>query len=538
MDYRNTRLIRRSLYSFLIFLLLLCQTAFAADFSKLMILHSNDTHGYDQSDDKHIGMPIFSQIKKEMQDKGYDVIMLDAGDFIQGNDLAKFDKGKSVVKYMNAVGYDAVTLGNHEFDYGQEVLAQRMKEAKFPFISCNVINQDTGETLVKPVQIIEKPYGKIGIIGLTTPASKTSARPTYVSNLKFLDGEALYACTQMYVNELQKAKCDLIIAIGHMGSEDGCAGSRSEDILAHVNGINIFIDAHDHKVKNDEINGALRVETGCHTQNLGCITYVNGKWQENLITLGQYTKPDKNVEKLVNNTAYAIDLKLGKSVGETTIALDGARMPGLRNQEAAIGDFCADALLWSANQKLEAGKKADACIVNGGAVRTGINAGNIKVKDLQAVFPFENELGAITIKGEKLLEIIEACTQNTPDEMGGFPQVSGIEFSLNLTVPYQKGPQYPDSLFYAPGAPGNRVTIKAVGGKPFDLNGEYKIIVNEFIIEGGDSFGGLTTEASIIGCEMLGFSDNEGLQQFITDRLHGKIPAEYASIKGRIKIIK
>ena len=530
------KMIKRTLYSFLVAFILLCQTVLAADFSKVMILHTNDTHGYDRTDDEHMGMSVISQIKKDMQDKGYDVIMLDAGDFLQGNDLAKFDKGKAIVKYMNAVGYDAVTLGNHEFDYGQEVLAQRMKEAKFPFVSCNVINEDTEQALTKPYIIIEKPYGKIGIIGMTTPASKTSARPSYVANLKFLDGQMLYSCVQMYVNQLQKEKCDLIIAIGHMGSEDGCMGSRSEDILEHVNGINIFIDGHDHLVKNDVIGNVLRVETGCHTKNLGCITYENGYWQENIIPYGKYTKQDGKVEKMIKNTSYAIDLQLGTSIGDAVTALDGTRMPGLRNQETALGDFCADALLWSANQRLDNDKKADACIVNGGSVRTGIAAGKIKVKDIQAVFPFDNELGVITVKGSKLLEVIEACTQNTPAEMGGFPQVAGMEYTINTAVPYEKGPQYNGSLFYKPAKSGSRVSITTVGGKAFSLDNEYRILVNEFIIEGGDSYGGLVEDGAIISKELVGITDNEGLQQYIVERLHGKITQENNKVAGRVKI--
>ncbi|WP_297966511.1 metallophosphoesterase, partial [uncultured Anaerovibrio sp.] len=140
---------KKSFYSFLAVFLLLCQTVFAADFSKVMILHTNDSHGYDQSDDKHIGMPVIAQIKRDMEAQGYEVIMLDAGDIIQGSSLAKFDKGKSIIKYMNAIGYDAATLGNHEFEYGLEVLQQRMKEAKFPFISSNIIDNTTGDNFVK-----------------------------------------------------------------------------------------------------------------------------------------------------------------------------------------------------------------------------------------------------------------------------------------------------------------------------------------------------------------------------------------------------
>ncbi|WP_027406114.1 bifunctional UDP-sugar hydrolase/5'-nucleotidase [Anaerovibrio sp. RM50] len=537
MHQRRDTILKRSLYSFLVVFLLLCQTVFAADFSKVMILHTNDSHGYDIGDDKHIGMPIISQIKKDMESKGYQVIMLDAGDIIQGSALAKYDKGKSCIKFMNAIGYDAATLGNHEFDYGIDVLKDRMTEAKFPFVSSNIVYSDTGKTFVEPYVILYKPYGKIGIIGMTTPETKTSAMPKYVSDLNFLEGKVLMASTQMYVSKLIAEKCDLIIALGHMGSSDSCIGNRSEDIIDNVGGIDIFIDGHDHKVKNNVIGHALQVETGSFTEHLGCIVYEDGKWTEKMISLGEYTKADRNVEKLVNNASYNVEQNLSAPVGEAVNDMSGEFMPGLRNQEMAMGDFCSDAILWQSNQILGQDKKADGCIVNGGAIRTGFNAGKIKVKDVQSVFPFDNEMWVLTLKGSKLLEIIESSTQRTPDEMGGFPQVAGIEYTLNLTVPYENGPQYPNSLFYAPAAPGSRVTIKSVGGKAFDPDAEYRIVVFSFIKAGGDSYGGLTTENAIVDAESLGVLDNECLQNYIADRLHGKIGPEYSKVQGRIKII-
>ena len=537
MNQKGYNFFKRSLYSFLVVFLLLCQTVFAADFSKVMILHTNDTHGFVKGDDKHIGMPIIAQIKKDMESKGYQVIMLDAGDIIQGNALAKYDKGKSCINFMNAIGYDAATIGNHEFDYGLGVLEERMKEAKFPFISSNIIDNSTENTFVKPYIVLEKEYGKIGIIGLTTPETKTSALPENVATLNFLEGKVLMASTQMYVSKMIAEKCDLIIALGHLGSKDSCMGSRSEDVIANVNGIDIFIDGHDHLVKNNIVGHALQVETGSFTEHLGCIVYEDGKWTEKMISLGEYTKADRNVEKLVNNASYNVDLHLSTTVGDAVNDMSGEFMPGLRNQEMAMGDFCSDAILWQSNQILGQDKKADGCIVNGGAIRTGFNAGKIKVKDIQSVFPFDNDMWVLTIKGSKLLEIIEASTQCTPDEMGGFPQVSGIEYTLNLTVPYQKGPQYPRSMYYAPAAPGSRVTINSVGGKAFDPDAEYRIVVNNFIKAGGDSYTGLTAKDAIISAENLGLWDSECLQKYITDRLHGKITPEYSKVQGRIKII-
>lgn len=533
---RSYRMVKHVLYLVLALLLLLGQTVWAADFSKLMILHTNDSHGYDQEAENHIGMPVIAQVKKDMEAKGYQVLLLDAGDAIQGNDLANFDQGKSIIQYMNGAGYDAATLGNHEFDYGQALLKTRMREAKFPFVSCNVLLEKTGESFTQPTIILDKPCGRIGIIGLTTPTTQTSTLPSYVAGLKFLGNDALYAVVQGHVDRLQAAGCDLIIALGHMGSDKDTIGSRSEDVISHVKGIDIFIDGHDHQVKNDYVGKTLRAETGCYTANLGCIVWHNGQWQEKMIPYGTYTQPDAQVEQLVQATIQAIDEAYGRTVAVARVSLDGARWPGLRTQEMNAGDFCADAIFWQAAQVKGLGYKVDAAILNGGAVRAGLPAGQVSIKQLNAMMPFGNKVVIVQLRGSKLLELLEASTQFTPKEMGGFPQVAGIEYSLDTTVPYVRAAQYSRSTYYSPAAPGARVTIKSVGGKPFKANAVYAVAMTEFILTGGDSYGGLKDKGAIISALHTGIPDNGALLNYVTKGLGGVIGEEYEAPQGRIEI--
>ena len=194
-------------------------TAFAADFSQLVILHTNDTHGYDQRADGVNGMATVAALKEDYEAKGYKVLLVDAGDAIQDNNLVNFSKGKTAIDFMNAVGYDAMTLGNHEFDYGSDVALARIKQAKFPIVSANIIVDATGKPFTgKTHAIIRKGDLKIGVFGLTTPSTITTSNPKSTRGLTFLSKEEMYKAAQKEVDALKAAHCDLIVAIGHLAA--------------------------------------------------------------------------------------------------------------------------------------------------------------------------------------------------------------------------------------------------------------------------------------------------------------------------------
>lgn len=528
--------IRSSLLSIMVLLILLCQTAFAADFSNLRILHTNDSHGFDIYGDGHNGMAVIGELKKNLERQGYDVLLLSAGDFTQDNNLVNFSKGKAAIDIFNATGYDAATLGNHEFDYGQDILARNIKLAKFPIISSNIVVEATGKTLLPPNTIIKKGDVKIGVFGLATPSTIVSSNPKDTDGLKFLEKEDLYNVCRQQISELKAAGCDLIIVLGHLGSEPGYMGNRSDDVLANVDGIDIFIDGHDHQVKNTYINGTLLTETGYYTQNIGNILYKDGKWVEELIPFGQYTEQDAKIKKIIDKAEAAVEKSLSQVIGESKVTLDGARDPGVRNMEMNSGDFVADAFLWQARQANVLDGDVDIAIVNGGGIRNSISTGKVLRRDIMEVLPYNNQLFIVKITGEKLLEIMEAATCVAPKAIGAFPQVAGMKYTVDTTVPFEKGQQYERSLYYAPAKPGSRVTIESVGGKPFDLKAEYTAVSVEFVLAGGDAYGGLAMPGAVMDKRGIGYMDEEAVENYIRECLGGVIGEEYVEPQGRITI--
>ena len=371
-------MLKRFLCSLLLVLSLLTGTALAADFSDLVILHTNDTHGYDQRADGINGMATVAAIRQDLLAQGKQVLLVDAGDAIQDNNLVNFSKGASAMQFMNAVGYDAMCLGNHEFDYGQDVTLQRVSEAHFPMLACNIVVKATNKLFVKPSTVVEKGKHKIGIVGITTPEAATSASPMAVAGLEFLQGEVLYTAVQCEVDKLKRQHCDLIVAVGHMGSENFNEGNRSDDVLKHVHGIDVFIDGHDHQVKNRYIGGTMLTETGSYTKNIGQVVWKDGKWQEDLLAFDANRPQNAQVQQLIDKVAADVDAKLSEPIGKVAFTLDGSRDPGVRTQEMDAGDFVADAFLWQANQAMVIdGVKVDAAILNGGGIRASIPSGTV-----------------------------------------------------------------------------------------------------------------------------------------------------------------
>lgn len=531
---------KKILCALFLVLTLFSGTALAADFSDLIILHTNDTHGYDQrSVEQGVnGMASVAALREELMAQGKQVLLLDGGDAIQDNNLVNLSQGASAIQFMNAVGYDAMCLGNHEFDYGQDIILARISEADFPMLACNIIVEATGELFVQPSVIIRKGEHKIGVVGITTPETCTSSSPLSVAGLNFLGGDKLYAVVRKEVDSLKAQGCDLIVAVGHMGSENFNEGNRSDDVLKNVRGIDVFVDGHDHKVKNEYINGALLAETGCYTHNIGCIVYKDGKWQEELIAFDENIDENAKVKSLVDEVAQEVDSKLSEPVGYTAFDLDGARDPGLRTMEMNSGDFVADAFLWQANQAMVIdGVKVDAAIVNGGSVRATIPAGTMTLGDVAKAIPYNNVLYVMTLKGKDLLEMLEAATCATPKAIGAFPQVAGLKYTLDTTVPYENGRQYPASTYFAPKKPGSRVTITEVGGEPFDPEKTYRVAAAEFVVRGGDSYGH-AVEPGAVESVSTGYVDKDAVRNYLVEALEGEVPDIYMEAQGRITIIE
>ena len=401
-----------------------------------------------------------------------------------------------------------------------------------------LIVEATGELFTQPVTIVRKGDHKIGIVGITTPEAATSASPMAVAGLKFLQGKELYAAVQKEVNYLKALGCDLIVAVGHMGSENFNVGNRSNDVLEHVTGIDVFIDGHDHQVKNLYVNGALLTETGSYTHNIGQVIYKDGKWQEELLPFDETRKQDENVKRLIDRVADDVNAQLSRPIGQTPFPLDAARDPGVRTMEMNVGDFVADAFLWQANQAMVLdGVTVDAAIANGGGIRASIPAGTVTLGDISRAVPYNNVLYVMTLKGSDLLELLEAATCATPRAIGAFPQVAGITYTIDTRVPYENGHQYPGSTYFAPKNLGSRVTIASVGGKPFDKDATYRVVTVEFVVRGGDAYGHCI-EPGAIEATSIGYADKDAIVNYLKEALNGEVPESYREAQGRITILK
>jgi len=509
----------------------------------LAIIHTNDTHGHDvevpstDDSDGNFSMAAVAQLKADWEAKGYDVLLVDAGDATQGMPLVDQSLGEAAISFMNSCAYDLMAVGNHEFDRGEEQIAKYEDLATFPLISANVSMRDSGEPRFEPARIFDLSDGsKVGFFGLTTPETLTSAQPKHAQHYTFLAGQELYACAQAQVDELRQQGCNLVVCVGHLGNEEACKPNTSRDVLENVTGIDLFIDGHDHALVEEEVGGALLVETACYLYNIGLVVIDNGAPSNESIPYGSYDGIDTATQAIIDDVDAQVQSELAVVLGHTNYFLDGNRAPGVRTQETNLADFCSDAVGWSAQEA--SGVEVDATVINGGGIRASIEVGDITLGNLKAVFAFSNQIKIVKLTGEALLEALEAGTQNVGLEgaIGAFPQVSGIEYTIDASTEYERGDPYPDSTYHAPASPGSRVTIHDVGGRGWDPDETYSIATNDFICQGGDTYYRFKEAADAetpITCDF----DYEALASYLIVACDHEVPEVYAAPQGRITIV-
>lgn len=513
---------------------------------KLVVVHTNDMHGYYETTETSIGIAGVAGLKNYYEAQGADVLLLDAGDFSQGSTLVSYYKGKNVAEYMAAAGYDAVSMGNHEFDYSFDALLDNMKvltDAGVKVIDANVINKETGKSYFDANAVFEFDGIKVGVFGLDTSETLTKASPSNVKAVNFLDKEEMFKEAQAQVDKLKSAGCDYIIALTHLGVDEESVGRRSTDLAAAVKGIDLIVDGHSHTVIDggEKVGDTVIVSTGSYLANVGTVVIdKEAKTEEaKLISAADYAagtaQYDETVKALVAEDVAEVAEAYSKVFAKTEVHLEGTKQI-VRSQETNLGDFTADAYLYTAQKyadEHELGVNVDCAISNGGGIRVSVEPGDISMDTLVTIFPFGNNVCLVTITGEQLLEVLEASTFCTPETIGGFPQVAGIEYKLDVSVPYENGEQYPDSTYYAPAKPGSRVTIKSVNGKAFDPKAEYTVAVNNFQAEGGDTYYQLTKNSYFCDTEIL---DCDALIEYVNS-LGGVIGEQYKEPQGRIEIV-
>ncbi|MBM6850510.1 5'-nucleotidase C-terminal domain-containing protein [Oscillibacter valericigenes] len=512
----------------------------------IVILHTNDVHG------AIAGYAKVAALKDAYEARGAYVLLMDAGDFIQGDPTVSTSEGATAVELMNLAGYDVVSLGNHEFDYGYQNLKDLEADADFAIVDANVLYN--GRVAFEDNLVFTTPDGtKIGVFGLDTPETATKAHPAKIQGVTFLAGEDLYDCAQEQVDALTAEGCNYVICLGHLGIDDESAGNRSIDLLENVDGIDLFIDGHSHSTQDDitaaltaasqaggneisvdssMVNGTVLTSTGTKLESVGVVTIdgETGRIDASTVSAASLTDEDADVAARAAAIQKEIDDEYGTVFAKTEVALNGEREPGNRTEETNLGDLITDALVWGAERE---GTEVDAAVTNGGGIRASIAAGDITKKDINTVLPFGNTLSIVQVTGAELLEALEASTYCTPTSIGGFPQVSGIEFTVDTTKAYDQGELYPGSTYYGPKSI-QRVTIETVGGEPFDANATYTIATNDFMAAGGDTY--YAFAAASVNYD-LGIAMDEVVMDYITEELKGTVTAEaYGEPAGRITV--
>jgi 2',3'-cyclic-nucleotide 2'-phosphodiesterase (5'-nucleotidase family) len=506
----------------------------------LVILHTNDIHGQAVADldTGAMGYQSIAKVKDDYEALGASVLLLDAGDASQGTPLVNLVYGKTAFEFMNEVGYDAMAPGNHEFDWGQDNLYQNAEVANFPILAANITRTIDGTLVFQPNAVFDFGFIKVGVFGLATPETLTKAHPDGVAGLHFAAAEELYAVAQAQIDELTAAGATFIIGLGHLGIDDESVTNRSIDVIANTTGIDLFIDGHSHSVIEGESVGeseTVLVSTGSLSQNIGIVETDGEYIATSLKALDTllYYNTNEYVAGIVNSQYAIVQEELGKAFATTEVLLNGERSPGVRTEETNLGDFAADSILYGA--KKYADPNVVAAVTNGGGIRTSIQIGDITMNDMKTVFPFGNVVATLTVTGAELLEALEAATCTTPDAIGAFPQVSGIVFTIDTSVPYEQGEMYPNSTYYAPAKPGSRVTIESVGGEPWSADALYVIATNDFTAAGGDTYYAFGYAYDTAGIE-TGLSLEDALIEYVAEVLGGVVGEQYAQPAGRITI--
>lgn len=510
---------------------------------EIIILYENDVHceveGYSK----------LSAMKKELQQDHKYVGVVSSGDYIQGNSLGVISKGEYIVNLMNLVGYDAVTLGNHEFDYQIDRLNELVEKMNTKPVCCNFSEVGENSSYFKPYSMVS--YGEVDIayIGITTPNTIASSFPTQFRDengnpIYTFHPTTLYDIVQDNIDSAKKAGAEYVIALSHIGYADNAVYGDLEDVetlIKNTDGLDVVLDAHSHSVIEEKTivdeggNEVLLSSTGTKFEYIGKLVISNGEFDTQLIKTENYQKTDPAVDAYLQqiNSEYG---ELGnRKVAYSEVDLithdaDGNRL--VRKAETNLGDLCSEAIRSVAG--------ADIGYINGGGLRSNISAGDVTFNNLLSVFPFNNTLVLAEASGQTIKDMLEMAMMKWPSEDGCFPHLAGITFSLNTSIPSSV---VTNELGEFGGVAGqyrvydikifNRET-KAY--EPIVLDKNYTIAAaNYYLIEYGS---GMTMFKNVKILSNEGMLDVEALEQYITEELDGKIGKEYAEVSVNITFTK
>ncbi len=428
---------------------------FFGDKADVTILYTNDVHTYIDNKSPKPTYAAIAALKKSIEDTGRDVLLVDAGDHIQGTAYGSMDDGATIIELMNEAGYDLATPGNHEFDYGMARAKAVLREADFPYISCNWVDLRTGFNVLPSVKFFFVGGRKIAFVGVTTPETFTKSTPAYFMNdaqTKYIydilggeDGQKLYDAVQKAIDKAEFWGADTIIGLGHLGVDPSSSPWTSEEVIAHTHGFTAFIDGHSHTVMaNKQVTDAsgkavTLTQTGSYFKNIGKMTVgADGTITTELIDT--YEGLDAAVAATASNWISVVDDMLGEeiAVGDTKFYINdpatGKRR--IRSGETNLGDFVADGIYTYFNEIEEL--HCDIAIMNGGGIRTDVEAGPWSFKTCKTVSPFGNVACLMSVTGQQIQDALEFGARFAGaegKENGGFLQVAGARYTIHPMIP-------------------------------------------------------------------------------------------------------
>ena len=424
------------------------------DKSDVTILYTNDVHTYIDKQSPKLTYAAIADLKQSYQNAGKDVLLVDAGDHVQGTAYGSMDEGASIIKLMNAAGYDVATPGNHEFDYGMDRAKAIMKEADFPYLSCNWVDLRTTLRVLPSVKVFVRGGRRIAFVGVTTPETFTKSTPAYFMDKeqrKYIydiqggeDGKKLYDAVQKAIDKA-KLLADVVIGLGHLGVDPSSSPWTSEEVIAHTSGFDAFIDGHSHTVmENKQVQDAsgkavTLTQTGSYFANVGEMTIAaDGTITTKLIPT--HEGMDAGIAAMQTGWVNTVDDMLGEkiAVGDSDFYVSdpatGKRR--IRSAETNLGDFVADGIYTYFNEveKLH----CDLAIMNGGGIRADVPAGDWTFKTCKQVSPFGNVACLMSVTGKQIQDALEFAARFAGEggkENGGFLQVAGATYEIHTDIP-------------------------------------------------------------------------------------------------------
>ena len=517
----------------------------------VVILYTNDVHcGIDDA----IGYAGLTAYEKAFEKAGYVVALADCGDAVQGAAIGTLSKGGYIVDIMNEVGYDVATIGNHEFDYGMDRFFELAEAAGYPYVSANFTNLD-GETVLPPYVVLELGGFRIAFVGASTPETFTKSTPTYFQDDEgnFIysfcegnDGADLYAAVQKAVDDARAEGVDLVVVLSHLGTDESSSPWTSTELIANTTGIDVVLDGHSHSVwegeleQNKDGEDVLMSSTGTKLNAIGVLTILptedGVEFSTALHTESLFQDDDTaafiagikaQYEETLATVVAHTDVDL-TTVDPVEVNEDGSSVRIVRSQETNLGDLCADAY------RVLSG--ADIGFVNGGGIRATIPAGDITYEQIIAVHPFGNVMCVVEASGQEILDALEMSVRNLPGENGGFLQVSGLTFEINMDV--ESTVVTDDKGMFVEVSGDRRVQNVLVDGAPIDPEATYTLASHNYMLKSAGDGYCMFADNVLLQDEVM--IDNQVLINYITESLGGVVGEVYADPygQGRITIIE